>query len=351
MWLFGGASRGAGLILLLAASLLLACGEPFSASGGAGGGGKGGTVGVGGTVGAGGTAGAGGGAAEGGGCAITAPEVPGSGGWQGPVAVASKTGMVLKFPTCDNDKITYGTNVIAPDADCECHCTSDVSSCDIGIIQSTGDCSVTVGSPTSIATMCTELGGGGGGGAEAANAKFASPDAPMTATGACSPTEQVMPALAKFGIAWRSCHLDSVARGNELCIQSFPAGYEDTVCIFNTGDHECTVAGYSNKLIVYADIKDTRKCTENCECPTGSMDCIGNVEFYTNVCNSTPDQTLTPADTCLDISGATHAKFAATLGGCEPTNNPQPEGSASGEAPVTWCCTAPPEVPSTNSQP
>lgn len=144
---------------------------------------------------------------------------------------------------------------------------------------------------------------------------------------------QCMPSLPKEA-GWRYC-----ARHNDAGVQPCPSSIDSP---------------FSEQIIAYTDVVDTRKCTE-CACKASGGSCHGTLRVYKdNACSTNEALTMEGVTSeiplCSNLSMPGEAIGSKELtdltyipGQCEPTG-----GLAIGTAypdestAVTWCCMPPP---------
>lgn len=155
-----------------------------------------------------------------------------------------------------------------------------------------------------------------------------------------------------FATHWLTCPFAHSVQDDLLCIGEVPEGYQDTVCIYRDGDKTCSIEGYPKKFVVYGGVIDNRNCIGDCNCTVdGIVTCQGPLGFYDDAQCTNQVAQLDENSTCPNISSASHVRFDAVVGGCTTDSTWVPDGDAVPSEPVTWCCTKPITLPSTEAQP
>jgi hypothetical protein len=148
----------------------------------------------------------------------------------------------------------------------------------------------------------------------------------------------------------------------ESCLPSAP-GF--ATCVFDPGDQECValLAPYTQKILAYTNISDTRTCSAcTCDAPTGSV-CSAEISIYSDGTCASSSPNANPVDStkpvCVDlITGAALGSKSAsaptyTPGACQAGGG-VPSGSAVPVAPTTFCCIPtplPPPLPGGTARP
>jgi hypothetical protein len=140
--------------------------------------------------------------------------------------------------------------------------------------------------------------------------------------------------------------------GGNACVPR-PQGLFDTaICIVQDGDVACPSGGYSQRVVYYQSVSDSRSCSAcGCGNPTG-MTCTGTFEVWDDWTCTSNGTTLTSPGQCAALqpeSTPMTGQFKASRslkytpgpaqgGSCPPIAS-NPTGSAKATQPLTICCT------------
>lgn len=118
------------------------------------------------------------------------------------------------------------------------------------------------------------------------------------------------------------------------------------LCLMAEGDLQCPGDGFEVKRVVYADLSDTRGCSNDCSCgaPEGTCSAAGSLQLRTGGCGSGVQPVLLPMGSCVSvasaIASATYPAAAVPVPttSCTPSQ-PTPTGEVTGTGATTLCCT------------
>lgn len=256
-------------------------------------------------------------------------------GWSGPTAV--RIGAAPLACETGNVELSLSDELVAPPAECACECAPAVGvDCSAAAVSVTtyfnDDC--TNGDETAAGTVgqCIELCCGG----RSANYLKPTPDvsaatcAPVTVTSAAPPVSWGTHLIGCGPVSISDC-------GGERC---FDGAEDETLCIYQSGTHDCPDGPFAERTIGYADHDDTRGC-EPCGCgAVDSADCNEVVVGYAILDCTLGPTVIAPAPGCtepdIDFDGARIQSVSPT-GSCPPTGG-VPLGEATATSATTVCC-------------
>ena len=134
---------------------------------------------------------------------------------------------------------------------------------------------------------------------------------------------------------------DTCGSGDGVCTATAPDGYEPELCVFAQGDNECPTDGaYTERVVLYSAINDTRGCSE-CECGNAPpISCTGTFEvFADDDCSGSLLSSAAP-NTCggqVTDAGSIHVNIDQDPT-CSVVAEPEPEGTAEPAGTFTFCC-------------
>lgn len=138
------------------------------------------------------------------------------------------------------------------------------------------------------------------------------------------------------------CNVDVVGTcaGDETCVSTPPASYEQGACVHRQGEHACPAA-YPHQFEVFTATVDTRACS-GCMCGQSTPTCTGTLSLYgTSSCVGAVTATLTQGICTTNTPGSMKwvaGAFAA--GSCAPSGG-QLSGGVEPGGQVTVCCADP----------
>jgi hypothetical protein len=176
--------------------------------------------------------------------------------------------------------------------------------------------------------------------------------------GACTPSEQdsdVDP--AEFAQLAHTCAPDSALTGagcggDDLCAPNGP--FDGQYCVTREGTHDCPEDGYSDRHVFYGDIADTRSCSE-CSCDrncdytvelfaSDNTTCMGAASATLSIASPNESQEASSCETApvdpepAGPGASLRAAFSVTGNGNCGASGGEPEGTAAGTDPITFCC-------------
>lgn len=264
-------------------------------------------------------------------------------------------------PSCggayDDEGPSGGAGLVAPEADCSaCTCDSGGSGdcADYVMLEAGGNNACSGGCPNSFNQACAAINIACLDDETSTRVRAVLPET----AGSCAPSAQdpdIDPAA--FAQLAHTCAPDSELTGagcdgDGLCAPDGP--FDGQYCVTREGAHDCPDVGYSDRHVFYGDIADTRSCSE-CSC---DRNCDYTVELFASdntTCMGAASATLSiasPADSEEASSceaapvdpapsgpgGSLRAAFSVTgNGNCAATGG-EPEGTAAGADPITFCC-------------
>jgi hypothetical protein len=157
-----------------------------------------------------------------------------------------------------------------------------------------------------------------------------------------------MPTPARVAMRWTLCGEPTSAGAcgsGETCAPS-PAPFEEQVCIWSEGEHDCPSEGFTARELVYAGFDDQRGCAE-CSCGEMAGTCGGPLRLWgANSCpeGGIEDILTTQVGDCV-LYDAQSAKLVDDA--LEPNDDvacppsaPEPIGEVVPTGTVTVCCAA-----------
>lgn len=124
------------------------------------------------------------------------------------------------------------------------------------------------------------------------------------------------------------------------CIAPAPVPFDEGMCIFQEGQHECPADSiYSERTVIFANYDDQRSC-ETCSCEIRSGEACGTIEVFNDdsSCSGTPINTNGPCTTMPNLISPRAKLKPYTSIECLPTANPPISGQVSGAGATTVCC-------------
>jgi len=267
--------------------------------------------------------------------------------WNGPVAVM-RTSTAEERPSCpdaypelvDNELFT---ELSASDLLCTCACEPTEIVCPTHVLLTPHgddeDCE-SPGTGYNITTVCNS-------GPMGQNGYWHAAPVDVT-SGECTPVSERTRTPAGFATRWTLCEgepSEGACGTDETCAPA-PAPFEERLCIWSEGDHECPSEGFAVRELVHASFDDQRGCAE-CSCGSISGTCGGGLRLWgANTCpeGGIEDILTTQVGDCV-LYDAQAAKLLND--GLEPNEDvecpastPAPTGEAVPTDPVTVCCSA-----------
>lgn len=141
----------------------------------------------------------------------------------------------------------------------------------------------------------------------------------------------------------RSCKLADDTAGQACgdggtCLPTAPEGFEAGLCIYKDGDQECPAGAYANKSVFYANVEDTRECS-NCSCGSASATCTAPLQVFEGPdCEGVPLAEIAPNSACTQVTGGSVAMAGDDDGGCPVSSPAEPAGAIVPSGPFTFCC-------------
>lgn len=275
------------------------------------------------------------------------PVAPGD--FRGPVAVLSEPAdggrgacsAPFEFPA-----FVGLTDVVAPDATCECECGLPMGAvCAGGAVErySSAGCPGSPLETVSVEPGCNDLTGSW----SVLSGSFYF-QAPIVTGGSCEPLSSVVTEPAAFATRNVACAGAFVGTGcasGELCVPEPTGAFAPQWCVWQSGEHACPADGpYVDQVLLYQGLLDERGC-EECTCAPPEGSCVGTTATLSveNDCMGAAAGTLS-ADACVNALGAGPAANAISHNpgglpsGCAP-NEPAPTGEVIPSMPITLCCT------------
>lgn len=149
--------------------------------------------------------------------------------------------------------------------------------CSVDVTEAGNDCGNLVGNPDTFTIgfdECVEV---------STNDSAFSADAPDLNLDAasCSPDAESSVSPASFQTRVAACEPQAAAAecADGTCLDALDEAF-DEVCIFADGHNACPAGPYSEQVVVFTELNDTRACSEcSCDAPQGS--CTGQVRYQT----------------------------------------------------------------------
>lgn len=286
-------------------------------------------------------------------------------GWSEPTAIyeSENSGGLPKCGGAATAPLVAFAGLDVPDASCECGCVAATgASCDAVTLQAWDTDNTTCGGAP-LFSLAIEAGNDCAALESFDVPPVGIPDVDYTywnaltesSGGSCdSFADETIPTPA-FATRVNGCEVDAIdgsegCEQGDQCMQRPVLPFDDKICIFREGDHECADF-YTDKTLYYSDVTDTRSCS-GCECgePTGSCPgsavdlfggttCSGDGEFILEAC--THPCLSTPGMGCGSFAASVTAMVTAGVASCEASVDGAAalSGSAEPSDPVTICCT------------
>lgn len=281
-------------------------------------------------------------------CVASAPS-----GWSGPaVRLDQEPGAT---PSCP-ENFTGGQQIgfvgLQAAGSCGCSCTDSTNfACQGGAIQGRdgpidfGTCfgacegNSCVSQPLQAGT-CTSIS------SEVQSRELMRVDEGVVTAGTCSagtissnlqePSFETQVALCVSDVAAGNCE------ANSSCVAPAPTPFDEGMCIFQAGEHECPADTiYTERTFLFADYDDQRSC-ETCSCEPGDVgNPCGSVEIFNDDSNCASTPITTFANLCAEtpILLSPDARFTArTTISCRATVDPPIAGAVTGVGATTVCC-------------
>jgi hypothetical protein len=124
------------------------------------------------------------------------------------------------------------------------------------------------------------------------------------------------------------------------CLPALPAGFEDNLCIFRSGDVDCPEGDYTERAVLYSGVEDTRACV-GCQCEDVEAACSGTFETFDNADCSGAALSSAPDDagcigTAADVRGVRFEYDGPTA--CDVEQPTISIGSIAPMGAITYCC-------------
>lgn len=279
-----------------------------------------------------------------------------TGAWQGPAFIAEVV-PGSRLPECPKgtspSDVQVYSGLDAPGAVCGCECGDAVGVDCGGTTLEYHGVDATCGSPD--ANYGISWTGTGGtcidGPSAGANTYWrAEPVGVIGGTCASFPTTTI--GAPSWGSQTVVCEAvsDIAACGEGLCMPPASSPFSSAACVWQAGDHVCTVDGFSNKRLLYAGFDDSRGCTA-CSCGDPAGECEGRLWLRAAAGCEGSVETIFTDGGCyasdLAVESAILPNSAAGCGGscqtvvsaaCEPQGG-EPSGTIVPSEPHTFCCT------------
>jgi hypothetical protein len=267
-------------------------------------------------------------------------------GWNGPVAVL-RTDETEESPACPDAYPRHAlsdrfSELEAPSAACGCMCEPADVTCPEHLMLSFHGDDAACGSPGVTYPVSTSCNSGPLGQVGHWLAPFVQIEG-----GSCTPMPTVGVPPPRFYTRWTMCGGEPLAgtcAGDELCLPS-PAPFEERLCVWSDGEHECPSEEFSVRELVWDGVDDQRGCDE-CTCGTMTGTCGGGIRLWgLNVCpeGGIQDILTTSAGDCESYD----PQSAKLLDELEPRDDlacppsaPSPIGEAVPTGTITVCCSA-----------
>lgn len=254
--------------------------------------------------------------------------------WNGPVRLFEGDAA----PECDDEatpEFTAFSGLNAPPAECGCSCGApDVACPDTGTIVNRGDpgpnCLAFVPPVWSedVGPGCNDIPN-----ALDLSVLRLSVDQPAGIDDAsCASSASTEIAPAAWDSEWAGCGADAAVGDCEVCSTN-----TEDMCIWQEGDVECDVAGFSEKTLLHSDFTDARECSE-CSCGDVAGSCDATVTYRALDGCTLAVVGTGGASECVEVEFARGAdlEFSGTLS-CGPADV-SPMGDATPTNPITACC-------------
>ncbi len=255
--------------------------------------------------------------------------------WNGPVVL----GQGSTPPACVSGKdpeFEAYSELIAPPAECDCSCgAADVECPETGTITNRGDpdafsCVMFV-SPVwqdDVGPGCNNIPNA----LDLSELVFFA-DQPASLDGSsCAPSATTDVAEAEWTNAWSGCAVDASEGRCDVC-----AAHIEGTCIWQEGDVDCDVPGFSERTVLHTGIIDDRDCSL-CTCDDPSGSCNADVTYRASDTCGLANVGSGQAGDCIDVEFARGANvqffdtFACGASTVEAVGEAEPTG------PITTCC-------------
>ena len=284
-------------------------------------------------------------------CAAAVPP-----GWEGPVVVyvGDADATPPECPTSNEPAVLDAFTDLAPavPAECVCACgdpTGAECDADSDTVEATAhtqaNCGQSCGGASDIPVgACVPIVQGSCGGNPNLSMDIAlSP--PNLDDASCAPSlEKTVPEAPAFGSRVRVCEAAATTTcGGGMCVSDDQGSFQEALCIVQAGDVGCTDPVYSQKMVVYESVEDSRDC-ESCTCgDVSGSTCAGSMSAHGSVVcgDNLGDWPVPGCVPWLPTPATTYIRFnlSASGGSCTPSNG-APSGGVVPQEPSTICCDA-----------
>jgi hypothetical protein len=322
-------------LLVVAGSVLVACGTEFTGSDGGGGTTASGTGGTGtGGTGTGGTASSSSGiGGSGAGCEqpeVPVPVVPS--GWIGPAVIATAdTDALPACPPGALDNPVVKGELSSPPLDCQCLCgTPHATACAVSLNAYNVSCS---GSAVHTFNLdhnsCVPLTNVT---VNTLRLRWQTTTPGESACEASAGTPTITEPI------WHK-YVQVCPMPKEPCLDPPPGSFVAAFCIYQEGETDCPTGPYAMRSVYHTGYEDGRSCADDCGCSGASVTCEGTVNLYGDQACGDSAETLA-AGVCGQPANPVAAVeyVASPSGGCTATGGAT-EGGVEATGPVTFCCT------------